>query len=428
MSSEVHASGAVLPYPQIMPYVPPSTAQMYDILFNSYGVTAIDESNENKKLAAYVDLVTRVMGAGAESFKEELQNMIVQATQTRKVIISESMGQSMIDILNEAITNGVNIETETGGGYVYPPYEVYSEYLAEHFGKSISLAQYNQMRAIWEQNQNYGVYEYTNNNALAVWLYSEMKTGVPINRPIFKAPAYSFIVYANGETYTWNIETGETSNQIVNTTKYYKIYANYQEYINTMAYEGRYRNEKMQTKDSTTTASIQAGTATIATPFSVVDTQTGLIDDTKPVVIQLPTTLPIPATTTQELAETQEQLGVKNVDTQEDVADIVEGLQTAYEEQYGDVSEYGLNLTELFPFCIPFDIGRILTMFVAEPEAPHFQFIMPVGYTAEDGVIFDEFEIDLSDFDIVAYWCRKGMLLVFIVGLGMITREKILRG
>ena len=149
LSGRAYAS-AVIPYPQILPYVPPNTAQMYDILFNSYGVTAINENNDTKKLNAYVDLVTRVLGAGAESFIQEITNMVTQATQTRKITVSTSVAQSMLDILDSAITDGVRVENEGGGGIEFPPYEAFRDYTMQKWGMALGEENYQRFRQTWQ--------------------------------------------------------------------------------------------------------------------------------------------------------------------------------------------------------------------------------------------------------------------------------------
>lgn len=89
----------------------------------------------------------------------------------------------------------------------------------------------------------------------------------------------------------------------------------------------------------------------------------------------------------------------------------------------GNISDYKLNLTNLFPFCLPFDFIDFISLLSAEPETPRFEYEMPLpagkSYT---------FDIDLSPFDSVASLMRKMETLAFIIGLIFITREKMIRG
>lgn len=79
-------------------------------------------------------------------------------------------------------------------------------------------------------------------------------------------------------------------------------------------------------------------------------------------------------------------------------------------------------ITEVFPFCIPFDIYALLSALSADPETPVFtaRFVVP-------GVINEEFTIDLSPFNSVAQIVRTLELLAFIIGLALVTRERFLR-
>ena len=86
--------------------------------------------------------------------------------------------------------------------------------------------------------------------------------------------------------------------------------------------------------------------------------------------------------------------------------------------------EMSIDLRDFFPFCIPFDIYNLVTMFVAEPVAPVFEWEIPVPRLGKSF----ELEIDLSAWDGIAQLFRSFELIGFIIGLGWITREKILRG
>lgn len=86
-----------------------------------------------------------------------------------------------------------------------------------------------------------------------------------------------------------------------------------------------------------------------------------------------------------------------------------------------DKGSFVRDLRTLFPFCIPFDLIDCIRLFNAEPVTPkievpmHFAFV-DVDYT---------WTIDLKDFDKVATVCRSMFLILFIVGLVLITRTLI---
>ena len=75
------------------------------------------------------------------------------------------------------------------------------------------------------------------------------------------------------------------------------------------------------------------------------------------------------------------------------------------------------DLKDVFPFCIPFDIFAILTVFKVENrKAP------VVSFTFIDG---NNITLDLSRFDTVAALLRTLELIAFIVGLAVATRKLI---
>lgn len=86
-----------------------------------------------------------------------------------------------------------------------------------------------------------------------------------------------------------------------------------------------------------------------------------------------------------------------------------------------ELEPYKVGLTSVFPFCIPFDIYNMVTMFVAEPEAPHAEWTFGLPWSNQ------EYSVgwDLSDFDGVAQVCRSMELVLFAVGLAVITHKVI---
>ena len=92
-----------------------------------------------------------------------------------------------------------------------------------------------------------------------------------------------------------------------------------------------------------------------------------------------------------------------------------------------ELKDYTLaGLEKLFPFCLPFDLIDFIKVLDAQPEAPCFT--IPFMYPTKDGLAKYDITIDLSQFDSVASLLRDMECLLFIVGLIMITRSKMIRG
>lgn len=110
-------------------------------------------------------------------------------------------------------------------------------------------------------------------------------------------------------------------------------------------------------------------------------------------------------------------------DTDEAIQDALSKVEAAAPA----IDKYKLSLAEFFPFCLPFDFVDFIQVLKADPVAPEFTISMPVGYSSTDGVLWQEYTINLSMFDQVAYWVRQFELLAFIVGLIMATRSMFIR-
>lgn len=85
----------------------------------------------------------------------------------------------------------------------------------------------------------------------------------------------------------------------------------------------------------------------------------------------------------------------------------------------GDITTYSLDLKDLFPFCIPFDIYDFLSALSADPVAPVFEFDLNLGVATES------MKIDLSNWSDLAAIIRTLELGLFCVGLALKTRELI---
>ena len=85
------------------------------------------------------------------------------------------------------------------------------------------------------------------------------------------------------------------------------------------------------------------------------------------------------------------------------------------------VERFKVDLTMVFPFCLPFDFVRLLKALSADPVAPSFEipFVVPALGMEE------YYTIDLSFMDEVAAIFRLGETVAFIIGLIFITQKLI---
>ena len=105
----------------------------------------------------------------------------------------------------------------------------------------------------------------------------------------------------------------------------------------------------------------------------------------------------------------------------------ITGEITIPQPVYSGLSSYELDLTDVFPFCIPFDLVDLIKVFSASPEAP--QFSIPIKYpTGFNSWGSYDLEVDLSPFDSVASVVRTLETILFILGLLKITRSAMIRG
>lgn len=79
------------------------------------------------------------------------------------------------------------------------------------------------------------------------------------------------------------------------------------------------------------------------------------------------------------------------------------------------------DLTEIFPFCMPFDFVKLINKLDAEPKVPHFEIPVKIKFAKLDETIV----LDLKEWDSVAKVARTCMTLSFLVGLIFVTRGLI---
>lgn len=85
----------------------------------------------------------------------------------------------------------------------------------------------------------------------------------------------------------------------------------------------------------------------------------------------------------------------------------------------GDISLPKLIISK-FPFCIPFDVARLIGLLEADPKPPIFHVPLKVGT-----ILNEEIVLDLSQWDNAVRIIRWGELIVFVAGLVLVTRNYI---
>lgn len=108
--------------------------------------------------------------------------------------------------------------------------------------------------------------------------------------------------------------------------------------------------------------------------------------------------------------------------TTEAVESLTEALTDALEvPSSSEAASFKFDLRELFPFCIPFDIYRLLSMFDASPQAPHVQ----IPFTIQSIGFSYNIDIDLTPWDPVAQAMRTAELIVYAIALAWATGKVI---
>lgn len=85
----------------------------------------------------------------------------------------------------------------------------------------------------------------------------------------------------------------------------------------------------------------------------------------------------------------------------------------------GDISLPKLIISK-FPFCIPFDVARLIGLLEADPKTPVFHVPLKVGTILDEEIV-----LDLSQWDNAVRIIRWGELIVFVAGLVLVTRNYI---
>lgn len=133
------------------------------------------------------------------------------------------------------------------------------------------------------------------------------------------------------------------------------------------------------------------------------------------------TSLPFPVPVPQEVSPTYEPVAPESYPAEDEVEDIVNPQITAPSTDI--INGLQFDLTQVFPFCIPFDIYALLQKFVAEPIAPQLHIDWEIPFVDSNFVL----DIDFSVYNSVAAVLRTMELIGAIVGLAIATRAIYLR-
>lgn len=412
-----------------LPYVPPSRVQVWDLLNNMFGLTRLNISDEQKRIQAYEQML------GQYITQAEMDDIVQRAREARKMEIKAAIRDGVQEYMLYQVQNGYDIiEQEATQGT-----STISNEMAIYISQELAKINIQQTPQQIQNRYTKAQRQIGNDLTICVWVISKngkkgifqgfykaqynatWKTspiGYNVNGQTYLYQSGNDIMY-NNDTGTGGIASGEYALEASSwwnggTVLTRKNFGRQAENIKPLVQSSAITTALQSYDDIPLTASTQM--------------VNGQLDKTRDIVSTLPATLPQAASDVQDLPAVQEQLGVLPAPISQDIEQSITQLQEQQAAQYGDAGEYAIDLTQLFPFCLPFDIYRILVAFEAEPETPqiHFELVNPWsnGENAEKW----EAELDLSRFDGVAALVRKLELLLYCVGLAMITRSVFLRG
>lgn len=106
-----------------------------------------------------------------------------------------------------------------------------------------------------------------------------------------------------------------------------------------------------------------------------------------------------------------------------------EEIDEAAEQYDGDLMEFVLNskLTQVFPFCLPFDLVRGIKLFSASPVTPVFEFPINIPEFGLFPGVKTSIVLDFKKFETIAVLCRWMSTMSFIFGLITVT-FKVVKG
>ena len=123
--------------------------------------------------------------------------------------------------------------------------------------------------------------------------------------------------------------------------------------------------------------------------------------------------------------EAQELLGIKEYIEALEAAQerTIEAIKEGTKEDDMKTPQLPAQITNKFPFCVPFDLIALVKTFNATPEAP--KVTVPVVFQSMHYSHDFVFDFSGDDWDKVAAVSRWGILLFFMLGLTLVTRKLI---
>ena len=416
--SSIFSTAVPLPY---LPYVPPTDDRLWGYVFNMFGITAPDLQDVEDKAQVYWDTYRLALGTGYEAFARDMQKVFDNAKTSRKIEMTPALVSSAMLGASYALQNGV-----VSGG-VTPPAQTaqqISEALAaQHIyisAEALPNVAYNNFHLmclvtaagefqIFNIPYNYGECE--------MRVYATTTENVRYR--LYKLVDGAQVFGITRNRYTYDSTTGNVTGWIASSSFGSSSYINDITWWRDMGYQ------------KAATTEVQAQSAAVSeyisqdevVPFTATS---AVVAGVQALSVALPLIDVVPAETVADLPAVQLALGVAVTTPldEEDLADIKAELEAQYTATYGDTQQFSLDLTSYFPFCIPFDLYKMLLALGADPEAPSIDFPMITGI--EKGEIQTvNLHISLEFMDNLMSFIRIGELIFANIGMAMLTAKVI---
>ena len=431
------ASAPALPALPALPYVPPSKVQIFDLINNILGLTIPGITDDQKREQAYENLMLQYIT------QAEIDEIVQRARERRKIEIKAGVRDGLQQYALYQVQTGledVTTPTIVGAQETYNalmmwdkvnstflPYSAWQNFVSlsnAKFGVNqwtvyatqaqLTSGEKNMVIGSVQKNTKMIYYVRDGSSSLGNGYYPQGSTSTTSYNCVL---LYCYAYWITSEAGTW-----QTSQDTRIGTRIYNSKATYDKYS---LYGNIALRKALPQSSAITTALQNLQDIPITANTELVN---GAVSTTQTISVDIPNVIPVPAETVNDLQGVQEQLGVVPLPITQDVTATITQLQELQETKYGDTEQYELSLTSFFPFCIPYDLYWILTAFDQPAEAPNFDIAISNPFHGENEEAYFTYHVDLSMFDGVASLFRKLELIIFVVGLCLISRNLILRG
>lgn len=421
--TSIFSMAVPIPY---LPYVPPHDAQLWDLVFNVFGITSPDIEDAEERAAAYWNIYRDALGAGYDAFEQDMRDVFDTAKTGGSLVLGAGTAISLGVLeqgMDKALTDGVAYGEIPEAPTLTEIGTIIKAEFETKYGQTMGVDCANSIAAKWIELKN-----------TYPWLLLGKDAGSNAIMRVYFSKGY----YLNNIVYTMysagdKIIVSRTRDYInalsfspENTRSDYNS-ENYSDkiipYGNINSYEAQPTIANVAAQSAAVAAAIGVGTLIPVTAETVLNN--GVIDDTRPVKIRLPLAdLPVGATSVSDLAGVQDKVdAMPNAEVQ-DLAETIQEMQEKQVATYGDTGAFAVDLTSYFPFCIPFDLYKMMLALGAEPEAPSIDFPMITGM--ENGEITTvNLHISLEFMDNLMQLVRTGELIFATLGLAMLTAKVI---